>query len=101
MSEHKVSGTFTGTGQSSSIGIFGGGNFALWGTFDATVVPECSYDGGTTWLPLSKDNAGADASYTAPCNLSFEEPEHDVLFRLNCTVFASGTVSYRISGHSS
>ena len=103
-----VSGTFAATGQSgnavTTIGtqtappVFSGAfNVALWGTFVATVQLEKSFDGGTTWLPVSRDAAGTVASWTAPANIVVTEPELDILYRLNCTAFTSGTVNYRIS----
>lgn len=120
-----VSGTFAGTGQSgnavsgSGLGKSGGDgsqspsgghagtsvppaffrdfNFALWGTFSATIQLEKSFDGGSTWLVCCEDTYGTAAAYTAPVNLSGYEPEYGVLYRWNCTAYTSGTVNYRIS----
>lgn len=120
-----VSGTLTGTGQSGNgltgtgVGKNGDGgqqapiggisgqtvnptffhdfNFALWGTFLATIQLEKSFDGGTTWLVCCEDNSGTAAAYTGPVNLSGFEPEYGVLYRWNCTAFTSGTINYRIS----
>ncbi len=105
-----VSGQFTATGRSgnANAGINAGQNpqpavfkdvfnAALWGTFVATVRLEKSFDGGTTWLPVSKDASGSAASYTAPCALGVYEPEHNVIYSWNCTSYISGTINYRIS----
>jgi hypothetical protein len=98
MSEHKVTGTFTGTGQSAPLEVYRGGNAVVWGTFVGTVKIECSYDNKATWLPISKNTNGDEAAFNAPFNLSFDEPERDVFYRLNCTAYVSGTINYRISG---
>jgi len=95
-----VTGTFTATGQSAefiakdrvSILITGG---------DGTVSIERSFDGGSTWHIISRDSAGNPATY-ATATLGFngfiDEPEFGILYRLNCTVFISGTITYRIGG---
>lgn len=103
-----VSGTFGATGTSgnatTTIGaqtvvpvFIGAFNVAIWGTFVATVGLEKSFDGGTTWLPVSRDAAGTAATWTAPANIVVTEPEADVQYRLNCSAYTSGTVNYRIS----
>lgn len=105
-----VSGQFTATGRSgnANTGINGGQtgqppifkdifNIAIWGTFVATLQLEKSFDGGTTWLPVSKDSSGSVATYTSAVNLGIYEPEKDVLYSWNCTAYTSGTVNYRIS----
>jgi len=105
-----VSGQFTGTGRSGNAtrGTQSGSgsvppvfkdlfNAALWGTFVGTVKLEKSFDGGTTWLPVSKDIAGNEAAYTAPVNLGIYEPEPNILYSWNCTSYVSGTINYRLS----
>lgn len=105
-----VSGTFTGTGQSgnANAGLNAGANgtppvfkdvfnAALWGVFSATVQLEKSFDGGTNWVVVSKDASGGAASYSDVVALGVYEPEHNVLYRWNCTAYTSGTVNYRIS----
>lgn len=110
-----VSGTFTATGQSGNgvRGVASGPNnsqvatvlpifkdtfnIKLWGTFDATVKLEKSDDGGVSWQVVSRDVTGTEASYTAPIALGVYEPEHNVMYRWNCTAYTSGTVNYRIS----
>lgn len=92
-----VAGAFTGTGQSGSVELYGGFNLTLSGPFVATVKLERSFDNGSTWLVCSRDTAGNEASYTAPVSLVANEPEAGVIYRLNCTVYTSGTVTYRLS----
>jgi hypothetical protein len=96
-----TTGTFTATGQSASFtpatpdnnrGPF---NMSLWGTFVGTVQVERSFDGGTTWLPLTA--LGTAIPFTAPCSEVFEELEFGVQYRLNCTAYTSGTINYRLS----
>lgn len=100
MSANAVIGQFTAPGQSASIILRGGFNTALWGTFVGTVDLEQSYDGGTTWLPVSIDGTGTPNSYTGPHNIAWVQPERDVRTRFNCTAFTSGPINYRISGDS-
>ena len=101
-----VTGTFTATGVSDSLSPEKGSrrrrgstpfNISLWGTFVGTVKLERSFDGGTTWLPKT---VGTDASlytWSAPISMSDEEGEDGVAYRLNCTSFTSGSISYRLS----
>jgi hypothetical protein len=106
MAFKSVSGSFTGTGQSASFQLPGNRgpamlpillNITLSGTFSATVVVERSFDDGSTWHPVAKNTDGDAASYTAPLSLSAAECETPMLYRLNCTSYSSGTVTYRIS----
>lgn len=107
-SQQTVAGTFTATGQSDSFrpspgspfvhkngsGYF---NMSLWGTFTATVKLQRSFDAGVTWLTVSQDATGAEAAYTSELSVVCLEPETNVLYRLNCTAYSSGTVNYRLS----
>ncbi len=93
-----VIGSFTGVGQSApfapefnSIEF----NFALWGTFDATVRLEKSFD-GVVWHPITA-NGMPIYSFTAPCCEVGEEYEGNVRFRWNCVAFNSGEVAFRLS----
>ena len=91
-----LTGNFTASGSSASLGLGGAFNVSIWGTFAATIVLQRSFDGGTTWLPVTMDAYGAVASFTAPASMSVMEPEPGVLYRLNCT-WTSGTAYYRLS----
>ena len=100
MSSHGIElleGTFTGTGQSSSVQMWGVFNLFIYGSFTGTVRLERSFDGGLNWIPVSASQSGADASYSAPMSLPFQESEDGMLYRLNCTAHSAGTISYRIS----
>ncbi len=90
------SGSFAATGQSAPVVLYGDFNVSLWGAFVGTVALERSFDGGTTWLPVSSA-AGTAASWTAPVSTTWTEPEHNVAYRLNCTAYTSGTINYRLS----
>lgn len=95
----KLTGTFGATGQSGSIALRGPFNLNLWGTYVATISLERSFDGGTTWLNVSLNN-GQNNAWTAPISLACpgdDSLEGDVLYRLNCTAYTSGTVNYRVS----
>lgn len=106
--QQTVSGSFTGTGQSDTFYPTPGAPFAfvrgsgyfnvtVYGTFTATVAVQRSFDAGATWHTVSQDATGADAAYTAPMSLVALEPEHGVVYRLNCTAYSSGTINYRMS----
>jgi hypothetical protein len=94
-----VAGAFTATGAgawmeartASSV------NVAVYGTFVATVTLECSFDGGTTAIPVSRDALGTPTSLTAPARIVVQEGEHSVCYRLNCTAWTSGTAAWRLS----
>lgn len=96
-----VTGSFTATGQSASFQPtfrdrgWGKFNVSLWGTFVGTVQVERTFDGGSNWLPCT--NLGASVTFTAPMTEVLEEPERGPTYRLNCTSYTSGTISYRIS----
>lgn len=92
-----LSGSFSGTGQSSSVLIKGRANLTMGGS--ATVKVEKSYDSGTTWFDVSADSLGTLASYVmsaAEVSVVIDEPEDGILYRLNCTAYTSAT-TYRIS----
>ncbi len=91
--------TFGDTGEGAWLEAVSGRlvNISLWGTFSATVTLERSFDGGTTAVPVSSDTIGTASSYTAPASIQIRDDEPGVVYRLNCTAYVSGTVSWRIS----
>ena len=91
-----ISGTFAATGQSTALTIYGSFNVSVWGTFAATLQLQRSFDGGTTWLPVSADAAGDALQWAVPFSGTWTEVEKQVGYRLACT-YTSGTVNYRIS----
>lgn len=100
-----VTGSFTATGSSPSLQVFGKYNIHLTGTFSATLVLKRSFDNGETWAAISKDVDGTANSYTAAMSMVCEEVESgrpdqgipNVLVKWECTSYTSGTVNYRIS----
>ena len=95
-----VSGSFTASGNSPAFSPAAdltrkGYNVSIWGTFAATIAVSRSFDGGTTWCPLTSSGS-ATASFTAPCSEIIDEVEQGVLHRLSCT-YTSGTANYKIS----
>ena len=103
MAATAVTGTFSATGQSASFAPQRTGNKApatfnvtMRGTFSATVQLERSFDNGTNWHPITAVGTAVYV-WTAPCSEVAEEPEEGVIYRLNCTVYSSGTVTYRLS----
>ena len=70
----------------------------ITGTFVATLQLERSFDGGTTYAPLSGSTIGTTATFTAPTTFVGNETERGVLYRVNCTAYTSGTANVRISG---
>lgn len=67
--------------------------------FSGTLQLERSFDGGSTWLPANIGSSGTLAQWNAgtPVSITFGEPEKQVLYRLNCIAYTSGTINYRIS----
>lgn len=108
-----VGGRFTGTGQSPTFSAYGSFNVVLWGNsgpmgpWNGTVRLEKTFDGGTTWVVQSIDQAaGSQASWTSAGTpgfpgldvaTTFREVELGVGYRLNCIVFSNGPINYRMS----
>lgn len=93
-----ITGSFTASGRSAPFTARAarGINVTLAGTFGATVSLQRSFDGGTTWSPLTVAGS-AWASFTGPVSeIAWEDPEDAVLYSLLCA-WTSGTVNYRLS----
>lgn len=84
-----LTGTFTATGNSQRKAIFGYGVLSLSGIVGSTVNLQRSTDVGATW--------GTVKTYTADVIENIFEAETEVFYRLNCSTFGSGTVTYRIA----
>ena len=84
-----VTGSFTGTGTSNAFTSRGGFSMSLSGFGSATVVLERSFDEGSTWLNVE--------SFTTDAERRVDEPNSDVFYRFECTVYSSGTIAYRLS----
>lgn len=98
MSYAKLDGTLAADGQTPSVAVHGKFNVSLSGTFGGgTASVQRSFDGGTTWLTVSRDSAGNAASYTAAADVIGEEPEKGVLYRLSLSGATGPSLAYRIS----
>lgn len=84
----------TATGADAAATFTGSG-----ANFVGSIQVERSFDGGRTWLVANVGGAGTLAVYSAgtPVNLTFGEPERQVLYRLNCTANTASTINYRMS----
>lgn len=96
-----VTGQLAATGRSSPINAFGTLNISMWAAdpnapVTANVVPERSFDGGTTWLPVTDLDRGI-AFADFPMSTKLIEGEPGVLYSLNCTAFSGGIINYRLS----
>ncbi len=98
---NQIQFTFARTGNAISVtGADAAATFTGSGVnYTGSVQVERSFDGGNTWLVANIGGAGILAVYTAgtPISLTFGEPEKGVLYRLNCTALAAGTIAYRLS----
>lgn len=70
--------------------------------YDATVQIERCFDGGGTWLCCNVGGSGVLAQYLdlSSVQVTFGEPEKNVLYRLNCieyTAVGGLSIQYRIS----
>lgn len=72
-------------------------NFAVLGTFVATVRLEKSFDGGATFIPVCHSWTSTIATLTAPSSITVTEAEDGCVYRAACTAYTSGTIVTRIS----
>lgn len=87
----KISGSFAATGQSAESYLLRYFNVSLnFNGGTATVDLERSFDDGATWEVRQ--------SFTTDTSTAIFEPEPKTKYRLNCTSFTTGPVSYRIGG---
>lgn len=96
-------GIAASTGTSAAATFFGAFNLGFTGTFSGTVLVEKSFDGGLTWFSVATDATGTAASYVIAFTaqslcLVLVEPEHQVAWRVRCSSYTSGTLTYRLSG---
>jgi hypothetical protein len=82
-------GTFTATGVSDRKAITGNGVVSISGIASSTVILQRSVNSGTSWVDVK--------TYTADATENITEVETDVFYRLNCTVYGSGTITYRLA----
>lgn len=91
-----VSGSLTAVGNGYAFQPAPNNPFSvyIYGSFAATAVVQRSFDLGTTWVTVPKPDL-TDASFTAPINFSAEEPVPGTLWRVRCSAYTSGTISYQ------
>jgi hypothetical protein len=101
MAVQAVTGSFAATGNGNTmvpntgrVNVNCGLNVSVYGTFVGTVVLERSFD-GTNYIPVLRN--GTAISYTAPSSETLYDPEGDVIYRLRCSAYTSGTANYRLS----
>ena len=91
-----LAGSFTATGAGASMTLLGAFAVTVYGAFVGSTRLECSFDGGTTWIPVS-DESGGDVAFTVPGQATREQTESSVLYRMNCTAYTSGTINWKIT----
>lgn len=99
MSVALLAGEFTSISQSDWVSIRGSFNLSIRGGI-GMVKLEKSYDKGVTEFDVSKNSDGDVASWAISNNeisVVGDEPESDILYRLHCTSYTSGTIVYRLS----
>lgn len=83
----RITGTFEATGQSAELKVSSANyTLSLSGGATATVKLQRSFDDGVTWKDVK--------SYTADAEENGFEPTSKVSYRLNCSAYTSGTVTY-------
>ena len=82
----KITGTFGATGQSDPIVLDGITFLSLSGFGDATVLLQRSPDEGANWKTVGTYTADAELGV-----IGLGWP-----FRLNCSVYSSGTIAYTL-----
>lgn len=86
-------------GVTSASVVAGTDNAAIFNAtpFSGTVQLERSFDGGKSYFPANIDSTGTAAAFTSGVSGAFKECERNVLWRWNCTAYASGSINYRLS----
>lgn len=96
MAELNQSGSFTGTGVTEGFRPNRGFFTCSFGGGTGTVKIERSRD-GSLWYDVSKDQDGNAASYALTGEeMSFDlsQADSEMLWRLNCTAYTSGTITW-------
>lgn len=81
-------GTITATGQTTPVTLGTRFSLSMDGFGTATIALERSFD-GSTWAAVE--------SYTADTEKTGDSAEN-AQYRLNCTAYTSGTITYRLAG---
>lgn len=83
-------------GASPGVRMQGQFNLTLWGTFTGLAATlQRSFDSGATWHDCTQ--GGTPLPLAGPLSEVCDEPEAGVLYRVNVTAIASGTVNARLS----
>lgn len=92
-------GTLAGVGVGEWVTMPGGRAVNVWisGLFDALWQLQVSYDGGATVLPAAVVGQAYEGPYSQALKGWTFEQEANVLYRVACTSYASGTITWRIS----
>ncbi len=96
-----VNGTFNSTGNSAAYTPLEEDGqplpfrVRLSGTFVATVVLQSSTDGGSGWHTETRED-GSAYSWAGAVNVTAYPVGSGILYRLSCTSYTSGTVTYRL-----
>lgn len=87
-----VTGMFVAAGNSIDFGPLPGRGFnvSLWGAFSGAIALTRSFDGGTTHIPTGQ-------SFSAAQSIIVQEPEANVLYRLECLSIGATAANYRLS----
>lgn len=93
-----VTGTFTAIGNSAAFTPIAGRSFNVTrhGSGTASVRLTRSFDGGGSWFPITANGIPV-MTFTAPFSEQWSDEEAGVQYRLECTAFSSGPVTFRIS----
>jgi len=89
-------GQFSGPGVSAPVPMEGDFNVSLAVGFTAVVQLERQFVNDAAWFPVTYVD-GSVIQWSAPLSTVMSEPEQGVVYRLRCTSFTSGPVSFRIS----
>jgi hypothetical protein len=94
-----VTGVFTAIGQSAVFAPVAGRSFNVWlPAYTGSIQLECSPD-GVSWYILTESGVQLKkwVNPTAAFQEKWETAEVGLFFRLNCTLYVSGSPAYRLS----
>lgn len=86
----QLSGSFTAVGNSDPLKTFGQWNFVTRGTWAGTIQLQKSFDNGVTWIDFRSYSSDSDKNFDVTGN----EKEEDVLYRVRMDVYTSGQCDY-------
>lgn len=92
--EMELSGTFTSATNTTTLTRKGPWDFTISGTWAGTIKIQRSYDSGSTWVDVRIYKRTTESSIVE--NDSGEEDEDGVQYRVNMTVFTSGSAKFTL-----